>query len=247
MLKGAIGDSSKVLAGGKASNLSLGDTKPLSKGGQPVRHSHVDRYSDGVKQMQLEMQAAGIDPGPIDGLKGPLTRAAMRKYEEQFGASAAKEFGVNPDWAEIADARPNFLGRLPTPTELGSTNPEDRAQYDGKFATVQGKQMTPGTAAAFQRMYDAAKRDGVNLFINSAYRDPAYQAKLFNQAIAKYGSVAAARKWVAPPGRSEHQTGRALDLNMGQSGAHRWLQQNAGQFGFRQSYSWEPWHWYYKG
>lgn len=70
-------------------------------GGRPVAHRHVDPYSDAVKRMQIKMQEAGIDPGPIDGLKGPLTRAAMRKYEAKLGKSAADDLNVDPSWAEF--------------------------------------------------------------------------------------------------------------------------------------------------
>jgi len=35
------------------------------------------------------MQAAGSDPGPSAGLKGPLTCPAMRRYQETFGRSGA--------------------------------------------------------------------------------------------------------------------------------------------------------------
>ena len=48
--------------------------------------------------------------------------------------------------------------------------------------------------------------------INSAYRSPETQAILFRNAVAKYGSEAAARKNVAPPGRSMHNKGLAADL-----------------------------------
>ena len=116
------------------------------------------------------------------------------------------------------------------------------------MATFKGKKMTTGTAADLQQMSKAAERDGVALTINSAFRDPNYQAKLFKQAVAKYGSVAAARKWVAPPGRSQHQTGKAVDISMGKGSGrvHEWLRQNAAKFGFTQSYSWEPWHWFHR-
>jgi soluble lytic murein transglycosylase-like protein len=32
---------------------------------------------------------------------------------------------------------------------------------------------------------------------------------------------------------------------LGGDGAHAWLRDNAGRFGFVQRYSWEPWHWGY--
>lgn len=53
---------------------------------------------------------------------------------------------------------------------------------------------------------------GKDIPLNSAYRDMDKQQKLYNDAIVKYGSEAAARKWVAPPGRSMHNFGYALDI-----------------------------------
>jgi len=51
--------------------------------------------------MQKRMKAAGIDPGPIDGLKGPKTRAAMARFEARFGKSAAAGLRVDPSYSEI--------------------------------------------------------------------------------------------------------------------------------------------------
>lgn len=33
-----------------------------------------------VRDVQRALAAAGYDPGPIDGIMGPLTKAALRKY-----------------------------------------------------------------------------------------------------------------------------------------------------------------------
>jgi peptidoglycan hydrolase-like protein with peptidoglycan-binding domain len=75
---------------------------PAFDGGTPVSHGHIDNYNKDVAVMQERMQAAGIDPGPIDGLKGPLTRAAMSKYHKQFGKSAADGLNVDPSFAEFS-------------------------------------------------------------------------------------------------------------------------------------------------
>ncbi len=44
----------------------------------------------------------------------------------------------------------------------------------------------------------------MGLYVVSAYRSVARQTVLWLAAVAKYRSVAAARRWVAPPGRSNH-------------------------------------------
>ncbi|WP_019403037.1 MULTISPECIES: M15 family metallopeptidase [unclassified Chelatococcus] len=87
-----------------------------------------------------------------------------------------------------------------------------------------------------------------NLRINSGYRSPERQAQLFDQALAKYGSEQAARKWVAPPGRSRHNFGMAVDLGYGQKGTpiydevRQWVHQNANRFGLHFPMAHEPWH-----
>jgi len=71
-------------------------------------------------------------------------------------------------------------------------------------------------------------------------------------------AVSALRKGTAPPGRSPHHTGRAVDLHVGgrlstaaanvkaqrNQDAYKWLVRNAVNFGFY-PYNREPWHWEY--
>jgi hypothetical protein len=87
------------------------------------------------------------------------------------------------------------------------------------------------------------------LRITSAYRSPELQGQLFADAVQKYGSEAAARKWVAPPGKSRHNSGMAVDfanaagsmLRDPNSREAQWIKQNAGRFGLDVPMSWEPW------
>lgn len=41
---------------------------------------------DDVKELQQRLQAAGYDPGPIDGAFGPKTDAAVRALQKASGA-----------------------------------------------------------------------------------------------------------------------------------------------------------------
>lgn len=80
------------------------------------------------------------------------------------------------------------------------------------------------------------------LRISSAYRSPERQAQLWQEALAKYGSPEAARKWVAPPGRSQHNHGNAVDLRYLDPVAQEWVHANAARFGLHFPMSHEPWH-----
>jgi zinc D-Ala-D-Ala carboxypeptidase len=120
--------------------------------------------------------------------------------------------------------------------------------------------------AAFARMADAARCEGVGLLIISAYREYAFQEALFLDAERRYG-VGLGSRWVAPPGHSEHHTGYVLDLadadfpetddepSFGETPAAAWLAVHAPSFGFELSFpegnpqgvGFEPWHWRFVG
>lgn len=79
---------------------------------------------------------------------------------------------------------------------------------------------------------------GGKIWVVSGFRSVERQAQLFANAKRKYGSEAAARKWVAPPGKSNHNKGEAADLGGDLALAHRL----APQFGLVFPMSHEPWH-----
>lgn len=104
-----------------------------------------------------------------------------------------------------------------------------------------------GMADPFQRslsqlIASAPEEIRPHLQISSGYRSPERQAQLWEEALKKYGSPEAARKWVAPPGKSNHNHGKAADLKYGSDAARQWAHQNAGQFGLAFPLSNEPWH-----
>ena len=112
---------------------------------------------------------------------------------------------------------------------------------------------------AYVRMKAAAEANGIPanlLTITSGYRSVPTQRILWAGALERYGSPEEARRWVAPPGRSPHHTGRAIDLWLGTRNspshipalrtmeAYQWLVCNAARFGYT-PYAAEPWHWEY--
>jgi hypothetical protein len=103
--------------------------------------------------------------------------------------------------------------------------------------------MRPEFAQALQTIFSAAPEDvRAAVQITSGYRSPEVQAQLYREAVEKYGSEQAARRWVAPPGRSRHNHGDAADLKFGSDAAREWFHQNAGEHGLAFPMSWEPWH-----
>ena len=115
--------------------------------------------------------------------------------------------------------------------------------------------------SALNKMINAAKQDGINLFIKSGYRSYSTQKTLYNNYVARDG-VAAADRYSARPGHSEHQTGLAFDLNsleqsFGETKEGKWLAEHCHEYGFIirypkdkedvTGYMYEPWHVRYLG
>lgn len=108
--------------------------------------------------------------------------------------------------------------------------------------------LKPDFASGVYRMVQDAHAAGIPLQITSAYRSPEKQAELYERALKKYGSPQAARKWVAPPGRSQHNFGTAVDfavngslLRDADSPAAKWVKANAANYGLDVPMAWEPW------
>lgn len=90
-------------------------------------------------------------------------------------------------------------------------------------------------------------RAGLQVF--SGYRSVEKQKELWQGALKKYGSAAEARKWVAPPGSSNHNHGKAADMmwngqRLDKAPAHvrEWVHANAATFGLHFPLSNEAWH-----
>lgn len=80
------------------------------------------------------------------------------------------------------------------------------------------------------------------LRITSGFRSPQIQQRLWDEALVKYGSPETARKWVAPPGRSQHGHGNAADMKYLNPAAQEWAHANAANYGLAFPLGNEPWH-----
>jgi LAS superfamily LD-carboxypeptidase LdcB len=118
----------------------------------------------------------------------------------------------------------------------------------------------PETRDAFVAMAAAAKVDSVLLIVDSGFRSRSFQARIIRRRLDQGDSFEKVLQSVAPPGYSEHHTGRALDLCPSEaifafSKTYAWLKKNAAKFGFYETLpedpaaplTWESWHWTYLG
>ncbi|HTY03401.1 MAG TPA: M15 family metallopeptidase [Rhodocyclaceae bacterium] len=137
--------------------------------------------------------------------------------------------------------------------ELAQADADGRAHY-----------LIPEAARAWRELKEAAAADGIGIAIASAYRSVDRQAELVRRKLAAGQSIGQALAVCAPPGFSEHHTGRAVDLaipgmpaleaEFASTAAFAWLVRRAAEFGFHMSYPadnpqgylYEPWHWCYR-
>ncbi|MBO6052964.1 MAG: D-alanyl-D-alanine carboxypeptidase family protein, partial [Clostridia bacterium] len=119
----------------------------------------------------------------------------------------------------------------------------------------------PVAKAALDRMFEAAEQDGIKLWVESGFRSYELQGTIYNNYVSREGQAAADR-YSARPGHSEHQTGLSFDLNsfdmnFGSTPEGRWLSEHCWDYGFILRYPAdkeditafmaEPWHVRYVG
>lgn len=148
-----------------------------------------------------------------------------------------------------------WCGQVIEPASLPSAVDLVRVPADFSFEGYR-IYLAPRARDAFVRMAEQATRDGIRLRIDSGYRSRSYQASLLLRRIEEGQDLREVLRVIAPPGYSEHETGRAVDLvpsdpEFAREPTYEWLRRHAGSFGFRETYPlregtdapWEPWHW----
>jgi zinc D-Ala-D-Ala carboxypeptidase len=121
--------------------------------------------------------------------------------------------------------------------------------------------LAPDAAEAWNAMRAAARMEGVDLLVVSAFRSYEKQARLWEAKLRGGRTPAEIRRVLAVPGFSEHHTGRAIDIGtpgcldlteaFEATAAFPWLTARAAAFDFTLTYGrenalgvmYEPWHW----
>lgn len=137
------------------------------------------------------------------------------------------------------------------------------------------KELAAVAAQAYRQMKQAAAAEGIDLLLCSGYRTVEYQENLFSQQKQKWldkgyseeDAYNEAKKVVAVPGYSEHNSGLAADIvtpkhqnlddAFGDTDAAKWMFEHAPEYGFILRYPenkqaitgiiYEPWHYRYVG
>ena len=140
--------------------------------------------------------------------------------------------------------------------------PDDLVEFDQKYCNDEVQEGNREAVVAFKNMYEAAKKEGLGLVINSSYRSYQDQENICNTFKELYGE-GYVTKYVALPGFSEHQTGLAFDIGstsskvFAESKEYEWMKENAYKYGFILRFTKanayitgfrsEPWHYRYVG
>lgn len=173
----------------------------------------------------------------------------------QTAAEPARQVPADGDWALVLV---NETHKVPS-------------DWDAELTTLSnGEQVDSRMYPYLQQMFDDMRAQGVYPFVRAGYRSAGDQRKLLRERIvsgiedgASLGEAkAAAEKYVAKPGTSEHELGLAVDINADldrstSDEVYTWLAENAWQYGFILRYpddktditgiDYEPWHYRYVG
>jgi D-alanyl-D-alanine carboxypeptidase len=147
-------------------------------------------------------------------------------------STAAPPIHLGGEHRDLRSANPVALG------EADGAVPDGTTVWDNDVPGV--AKLDPDLLGALRRAATDAADDGVELYVNSGWRSPAYEQNLFDEAVAKYGSAREAARWVATPTTSAHVSGDAVDL--GRSDATAWLSEHGAAYGLCRIYGNEPWH-----
>jgi D-alanyl-D-alanine carboxypeptidase len=168
----------------------------------------------------LGHQSPGSSPSPASSSSSSSSRAASPidvRRSEHRGLRSGNHGALGEADGSVPDGTTVFDDEVPGVAKLDS-----------------------GLLDALRQAATNAAGDGVEFVVDSGWRSPAYQEQLLHEAVLKYGSEAAASRWVATPRTSAHVSGDAVDI--GPSGAAAWLSEHGAAYGLCQVYGNEPWH-----
>lgn len=154
-----------------------------------------------------------------------------------------------------------------------------KAELDIELTQVGNVKVDSRMADSLKQMLADAKKEGYSLQVISGYRTFARSKNLYETKVQEYKNkgmgeqeaLAAAAKWVAPPGTSEHHTGLAADIittdyytrlpellpEFEEFEEAQWMKENAHKYGFILRFpkgkedvtgiNFEPWHFRFVG
>lgn len=215
---------------------------------------------------------AGCSHGPVAQVPNNQQNTTPAKQGQGAGDQNAAGQAA-PAKSKVVDKDPNSVTVLinkeyALPKDYVPQDLVDDPNIPFIFKEKSERRMLRKVAAdALEKMFAAAKQDGIELAGVSAYRSYGTQQSLFNTYVQQQGEKEA-RRYSAVPGYSEHETGLAIDVSgsTGQCAADncfagtpeaKWLAAHVQDYGYIirypqgkediTGYAYEPWHIRYVG
>lgn len=199
--------------------------------------------------------------------EAPVESSSQKEEEQEQSSQETKQQQLAEEFAKEKEEYYLLLANAENPL------PQD---WSIQTEEVQnGYEMDRRAAPAMREMIQAAKEDGVELMLCSAYRSVEKQQQLFDrsqqaymaQGMSEEEAYAKTATETAIPGTSEHQTGLAadivtptyqmLDAGFADTPAGQWLSEHAAEYGFVLRYPqdkqevtgiiYESWHYRFVG
>lgn len=140
---------------------------------------------------------------------------------------------------DVGDPEPLTIGTAATDT-FGGWLPDGVTLSPFDVSNPVIAQLDPLLLTAVQDAARSAEAEGIKMRITSGWRTKGFQQRLFDMGVVQYGSVDAARQFVASPEVSKHVVGEAVDV--APVDADKWLIRNGPRFGLCQIFANEIWH-----
>lgn len=199
--------------------------------------------------------------------EAPVESSSQKEEEQEQSSQETKQQQLAEEFAKEKEEYYLLLANAENPL------PQD---WSIQTEEVQnGYEMDKRAAPAMREMIQAAKEDGVELMLCSAYRSVEKQQQLSDrsqqaymaQGMSEEEAYAKTATETAIPGTSEHQTGLAadivtptyqmLDAGFADTPAGQWLSEHAAEYGFVLRYPqdkqevtgiiYESWHYRFVG
>ena len=205
---------------------------------------------------------SGTGPDTGKDANGNTGSGAAPGKDAAAGGGDARETVAEPDSVTALVNKRHMLPDDYVPGDL--VYPDVKFTFSEK---IEKRMMRKEAAEALERLFAAAKKDGMPLAGVSAYRSHKRQKELFDAYVRQDGREKA-ETYSAFPGTSEHETGLAIDVS-GADGSCQatacfadkpeaiWLAEHAHEYGFIirypkdnqdiTGYVYEPWHIRYVG
>lgn len=231
-------------------------------------------------QRMLSQDTNAYPEKKVTGWYGDATRAAVKRFQAAYNLPitgvvdvATRDMLNSIFFSHLCptsrDAEAEYLLRKVVPTDPIPLTyvPPDLENISKRVKTAGIACLRSDVAAALERMFAAARTEGVDLLVTSGYRKPEIQHYLYLFWFGVHGESAVNE--IAKPGASEHQLGSTVDLSDASIGFQsvdprfadslggQWLAAHAHEYGFILSYpkgktavtgySYEPWHWRFVG